>query len=203
MAEKFAAFQVASGLSGLEQARCAAFVIDAKGQVLNMNRRAEGLLGEDLHLSGRRLVLTDAPSNQPLQRLVASGVSARRGEVFAPAPVVAQRKGEPWCLIEAVPVTSLLSAFFSSAKFLLLVTDLKAPAPPSYSVLRHALGLTPAEARLARALGSGQGLEEATRHLGIRMPTARSQLRAIFAKTSTRRQAELMSLLTRLGAASD
>ena len=199
MAEKFAVFQTRAGLSGLEQARCAAFVIDFKGHVLNMNRRAEELLGDDLRLSGRRLVLSDPSSNLYLQRLVGRSVSAGKGNNEAPAPILVECNGEPWCLMEAVPMTALVSAFFSAAKFLLLVTKLKASGPPDESVLRNALGLTPAEVRLAHVLSAGHDLEKAVAILGIKMPTARSQLRSIFSKTNTRRQAELMSLMARLG----
>jgi DNA-binding CsgD family transcriptional regulator len=198
MAEKFSAFQVTSSLMGLDQARCAAFVIDVRGQVVNMNRRAEGLLGADFRLSGRRLVAGDASSNLCLQQLVARGIAARKGETFVPDPVAIRCGGEARYLVEVVPITAVLSAFFSAARILLLVTNLRAQAAPAESVLRQGLGLTTAEARLARVLASGHDLEEAVSLLGIRMPTARSQLQAIFGKTNTRRQAELMSLLTRL-----
>jgi DNA-binding CsgD family transcriptional regulator len=198
MAEKFAAFQVTSSLLGLDQARCAAFVVDVRGQVVNMNRIAEYLLGEDFRLSGRRLVAGDASSNQSLQQLVARGIAARKGDTSVPAPVTICCGGEARYLVEAVPITAVLSAFFSAAKLLLLVTSLREQAAPAESILRQCLGLTTAEARLARLLAYGHDLEEAVSLLGIRMPTARSQLHAIFGKTNTRRQAELMGLLTRL-----
>jgi DNA-binding CsgD family transcriptional regulator len=162
-----------------------------------MNRRAELLLGGDFHLSAGRLVAVDLPSNSALQRFVARGVSARRGETFVSGPIVIHCKGEARYLVEAVPMTALLTAVFSAARILLLVTPLKAPTPPSETVLRQALGLTPAEARLARALASGHDMEESAKLLGIRMTTARTQLRAIFGKSNTRRQAELVRLLTR------
>ena len=198
MAEKFSAFQVASSLLGLDRARCAAFVIDVRGRVVNMNRRAEDLLGADFRLSGRRLVAEDATSNLSLQELIARGIVARKGESFVPDPVAIRCGGEARYLVEALPITAVLSAFFSAAKILLLVTSLREQAAPAESVLCQGLGLTIAEARLARMLASGHNLEEAVSLLGIRMPTARSQLQAIFGKTNTRRQAELMSLLTRL-----
>lgn len=198
MAEKFASLQVRSSLLSLERARCAAFVVGVGGQVLNMNRRAEDLLGADLNLRGKRLVARDASSNLSLQQLVAKSIAARRGKTLVPDPVAIRCDGEARYLVEAVPVTAVLSAYFSAASILLLVTSLRAQATPAESVLRQGLGLTTAEARLARVLASGHDLDGAISLLGIRMPTARSQLQAIFYKTNTRRQAELMSLLTRL-----
>jgi len=67
------------------------------------------------------------------------------------------------------------------------------------AVLRDLYGLTPAETRLAALLTSGMGLPDATIQLGIKRETGRSQLKAIFTKTSTSTQAQLAHLLTRLG----
>jgi DNA-binding CsgD family transcriptional regulator len=77
-----------------------------------------------------------------------------------------------------------------------LLTDLTAPPRPDAAALRAAFGLTPAEARLAVQLAEGKGLNEAARTLGITRATASSQLRAVFAKTNTQRQAELVGLTT-------
>ena len=71
------------------------------------------------------------------------------------------------------------------------------PVPPE-AVLRRLYDLTPAEARLAQGLASGDSLDEVATGLGIRMSTARTQLGSIFAKTDTRRQAKLVALLCHL-----
>lgn len=56
-------------------------------------------------------------------------------------------------------------------------------------------GLTRAEARLASKLAECLSLEEAAKMLTITLHTARSQLKAVFAKTGVRRQSELVALL--------
>lgn len=55
-----------------------------------------------------------------------------------------------------------------------------------------------AEARLAARLMSGDGINAAAIALGVSRETARTQLKAVFAKTNTHRQAELATLVTRL-----
>jgi DNA-binding CsgD family transcriptional regulator len=65
-------------------------------------------------------------------------------------------------------------------------------------LLRIAFGLTASEARLAARLASGVGINGAATFLGVNRETARSQLKAIFAKTNTHRQAELVGLIARL-----
>jgi DNA-binding CsgD family transcriptional regulator len=64
--------------------------------------------------------------------------------------------------------------------------------------LRELFGLTAAEARLASRLAAGDCLETVADELGVAYETARNQLKAIFAKTETHRQAELVALLARL-----
>ena len=56
--------------------------------------------------------------------------------------------------------------------------------------------LSPAEARLTRALCQGDSLEAYALDQGVKLPTLRSQLRAVFAKTGTDRQASLLRLIS-------
>lgn len=58
--------------------------------------------------------------------------------------------------------------------------------------LQRALGATPAEAALAQHLLRGQTLAEAAVELKISVHTARSQLKALFARTGVSRQSELI-----------
>ena len=57
--------------------------------------------------------------------------------------------------------------------------------------------LTPSEEILCNHLAQGHDLAECQKILGISRETARSRLKAIFHKTGTRRQAELVALLIR------
>ena len=64
----------------------------------------------------------------------------------------------------------------------------------------RAMGLTPAEARLAEIIGRGHTLRAVAEMSGITYETARAHLRSVFAKLSIRRQADLVVLVTRLTA---
>lgn len=61
--------------------------------------------------------------------------------------------------------------------------------------LMELFGLSAAEARLARALCQGNSLEEYANDQGLKLPTVRTQLRSVFAKTGTERQAALVRLI--------
>ena len=62
-------------------------------------------------------------------------------------------------------------------------------------LLRCHFGLTPAEARLALQLVAGDTLRAAAVKLSITYETARTELKNIFSKTGTRRQAELVIVI--------
>ena len=64
--------------------------------------------------------------------------------------------------------------------------------------LQDQWGFTSAEAQLAQWLMQGMSLAQAAEHGGITINTVRTQLRSLFDKTQTRRQAELMRMLLRL-----
>jgi DNA-binding CsgD family transcriptional regulator len=67
---------------------------------------------------------------------------------------------------------------------------------PDTQQLRGHFGLTDAQARLAIEIAKGGGLKACARRLGIAISTGRSHLKQIFEKTETRRQAELVRLIS-------
>ena len=66
-------------------------------------------------------------------------------------------------------------------------------------LLQAAYGLTPAEARVAQRVACGENPEEIADRHQVSPGTVRMQLKSIFQKTNTKRQAQLVSLLARLG----
>lgn len=62
--------------------------------------------------------------------------------------------------------------------------------------LMSMFGLSAAEARLARALCHGETLEEYAEAQGVKLPTVKTQLRAVFGKTQTDRQVTLVALIS-------
>jgi DNA-binding CsgD family transcriptional regulator len=55
--------------------------------------------------------------------------------------------------------------------------------------------LTPAEARIAIGIARGNALSVIAKAHGISVSTARTQLKSVFAKTGTHRQAQLAALI--------
>lgn len=64
--------------------------------------------------------------------------------------------------------------------------------------LRQLFRLSPAEASITVALGTGMDLNELAQQRGVKLNTLRSQVASIMAKTGTRRQAQLVALVARI-----
>ncbi|TXN38583.1 helix-turn-helix transcriptional regulator [Methylobacterium sp. WL7] len=82
----------------------------------------------------------------------------------------------------------------------LILIDLERTPRPNTTALERIFGLTVAEARLAAVLAGGATVAEAAIAHKVSVATVRTQLAAIFAKTHTSRQAELVMLVSRLSA---
>jgi DNA-binding CsgD family transcriptional regulator len=198
--EKLALAGAGASLGALEHLGTPALLLDRNGMVRLTNPAAETLLGPDLALVQRRLRAAHCGSDRALQDLIAAlrqPEACRTARVAAPVPIL--RPGKRPLLIEAMPIAGLVADVFQSLTAILLVTDLEARPMLPEDLLRTMFALTPAEARLACRLAAGSNLEEAAEALAIAKNTARMQLRAVFGKTRTRRQAELAALLARLG----
>jgi DNA-binding CsgD family transcriptional regulator len=81
---------------------------------------------------------------------------------------------------------------------LIIILDLETRAAPAETHMQRVFGLTSAESRLAVQLARGEALETAADLLQVSKETVRTQLKAVFAKTETSRQSELVALIGRL-----
>jgi DNA-binding CsgD family transcriptional regulator len=118
-------------------------------------------------------------------------------DVLTLDPFLARRDDKSPLLLKPVPVPPAARTPFLGARIILTLTPIEPKRGLSTGLLKSAFNLTPAEARLASKLGQGLSLEEAAEQLHITSVTARNQLRAVFAKTETHRQGELVALLSR------
>lgn len=95
----------------------------------------------------------------------------------------------------------VLSPFMVSARpFALMLakpTDVPNEEDFQHEAFSKAFNLTKAEGRLANALGRGETIDNFACRTGIALTTARNQLRAVFHKTGTSRQVELVRLFCR------
>jgi DNA-binding CsgD family transcriptional regulator len=164
-------------------------LVDASRGVVFTNDAAERWLGrhDRLRLVDGRLT-AQTPDLQ--RRLCAAVRVAAAGEPRRPTVLVLRGDisgGVPE-LITCLPLSNL------AGHALLIFADRPRDAEIA-DLLLNALGLTGAERRLARQLLVGRTLEDAARETNIKLSTARSYLKGIFAKTGVRRQSELVAVV--------
>ena len=86
----------------------------------------------------------------------------------------------------------------SSACAMMLISDMSAEIPAYQAFLTELYGLTPSETRVATSIANGNSLEEIATTNQTSIHTVRNQLKAIFSKTDTHRQTELVKLILEL-----
>ncbi len=175
-----------SAMAGLA---VATLILDRTGRIMRRNAVAARMLAQGgiIAEQGGRL---DArpPAAAAIARVLASPPLPDDEQVFETATA----EGTPlYWRARAVPSF----AFGDGAYLALFLADPARPAGPSAEALRERFQLTRAEAALALRLTEGESLANAATALDIAYNTARSHLRAIFAKTGTHRQVQLIALL--------
>ena len=191
-----------SGLvGGLDQSPFGVILLGADGRVQHANRAAERLLAEPGGLSvlGGCLASADAADSERLRTLVSRALAAadRTGGGLA-----IRRPGRAALQVVAVPSgADRFGALLVEPGVIVCVTDPEAATGLSEVYLREDIGLTAAEANVARALMAGRSLRHTAETLDVSLFTVKAHLRRIFEKTGVTRQAELVALLAREGRA--
>jgi DNA-binding CsgD family transcriptional regulator len=101
----------------------------------------------------------------------------------------------PRCSVSAMSPRSAVVAVF--------LVDEEQNATVPADVLRTLFGLSSAEARLALSVLEGNSLSATAELNRVIRETVKSQMSAVFAKTRTRRQGELVRLLSRVPVPTD
>jgi DNA-binding CsgD family transcriptional regulator len=192
----------------------AAFLLERSGRIVAANARGEALMRDErvLRLDPMgRLQAARTADDGDLKAAIAKAHTAP-GLAQSPVRVVSCRSGRTWLAWivpsravsgeEACERFRLMELQQPSATVLVLVTPTDAGANVPVESIIAAFGLSAAQARLVSALGAGRTLAEYASETGHSRNTARNQLAAVFEKTGTHRQSELLALVAgSLGAA--
>ncbi|TWB86886.1 DNA-binding CsgD family transcriptional regulator [Bradyrhizobium macuxiense] len=177
-----------------------AVLMDRNGFILAVNDSASKLFDDDLSVKGKRFFAADPQSRVRLDRLVSQFRfhSSKTGRM--PLQTVITRRLRRPIVIDAIVQRSERASDNSLAEgvALLILTDLNEMPRVSQASVMEIFGLTRAQARLAALLVEGNSLQEIALDMKISSGTVRNHLKAVFLRTGTKRQAELVSLLCRL-----
>lgn len=174
-----------------------AVMLDRNAGVILVNEPAERMLGRDLLVTGRQLACIDRNATNTLRcALHALLRYPNPPAMLGPIPLP-RLQGRPLLAYPSRLPANTSNAFASCQVVVVFIDPDIYPQPPEVA-LQTCFGLTPAETRLARWISSGDELRTVADHLGVTYETARTQLKTVFAKTGTHRQAELVALLARM-----
>ena len=198
-----AEFVAQGAIDALDRTNEALLILDDHGRVIRVNPWAQALLRarDGLVVDRGELRTATATGTTQLRALVARAIETSRGTGMSPGGVlfVARPSGLRPLRVVVSPVTHRPNLPGPDpAGAIVLVTDPDRRPVPSDETIRALLSLTPAEARLARALAEGLTLERAAHRLGLTVGTARTRLKTIFHKADVHRQIDLVRLVLNL-----
>jgi len=189
--------RVDAALYGFETSGAPAAILDRLGCVVRMNGLAERLLGPDLDVTQGRLVASNRQATNALDRAIRELLWRPDGSSVQPPVILPRRQGRPIVAYLSRLPGSVFD-IFSPGRACIVFADLEAGPSVATDDLVAVFGLTRSEAKLAAQLLIDDSLERAAESLGIAYETARNQLKSVFRKTDTNRQAQLVAVLTRL-----
>jgi DNA-binding CsgD family transcriptional regulator len=178
----------------------AMIVVNARGRVVYMNTAAEQIIIAGDGLTAPRFLLFDAVrpgEGKLLRQLVASALQVPRNPAASPGGVmrISRRSGcAPYEILVAPISAATLRLDFDGPLAAVFVRDPEARVVTRIDRLQSLYALTGAEARLMQALLAGDTLDTIAERFGVSRETLRSQLKAVFLKTGTSSQIELIRL---------
>jgi DNA-binding CsgD family transcriptional regulator len=173
-------------------------IVDASQRVVFANRRFESLDRRGVRIVNRRLV-TEHPGQQAALERVLTGAFCRSRVASLRNSVALSRSSPRSLLVQVIPLRGGEKKGFAT------LVDRRRPHRRDRSG-RHAadgrnllaLGLTAAEARVARLIGGGLSPAEAASQIGNAEATVRTLLKRVYSKAGLERQSQLANLVARL-----
>jgi DNA-binding CsgD family transcriptional regulator len=169
-------------------------VFDQQGKVLAANQLMEALTDQIRWHARDRMSLKD-PSAQSLFEQAVSNIDV---EGATPVLSFASRgiEGAAAMVAHVVPIRGASRDIFQRCAGVLVMMPVTFPQAPPVELVRSLFDLTPAEARVARSLTTGETVETIASNTGVSRNTVRTQLQGVLEKTGCSRQAEVVALLS-------
>ena len=173
-----------------------ALVIDRAGRTIAANSLIEVMSNHLRWLPKDRIALVDRNADELLRQALAglSGAGTSTVRSFAARGA----SGDAPMVAHVIPTAGQARDIFDGALAVLVLTPVTAPHAPDAALIRGLFDLTPNEARVARGIAQRLTIDEIAARCGVDRETIRTQIKAVFAKTGTSRQAEVASLLAGL-----
>jgi DNA-binding CsgD family transcriptional regulator len=169
-------------------------LLDGMGRLRAASIEFKAHLGELIHDSPARLKLNDSSADARFAAAIEN--LGQRSPGMSIALRDEHKVGR--AILNLVPAARDALQFFNGVAIFAVVSRARNDLLPDASIISALFDLTPAEARVARAIAEGLTPSEIARRYNLSRETIRSQLKRVLLKTSTKRQSELSRLVSRL-----
>lgn len=185
----------------LDDFDCATAVLDGTGRVVMANAAMHRLELEGLRIRAGRLTLPGTSAQARLDRLIHDATQPVASGKGPDTLTVARPSNLLPLLIRVTPIAPATAerhfGTISARGALLTVLNPDHPKYPAVTKALCALGLTPAQARIAVLIGGGQTVRETAEQLLLSEETVRTTLKHVFYRLGISRQVELAILVSR------
>ena len=174
----------------------------ASGAVFHANGAADEMLSANgpIHTKNGVLQAQNPMVTDALLGAIASAATADASLGSRGIGLPVSAAGRPPAVAYVLPLTAgTARAAFRPACAAVFVSTTISASPLPEAVLTTLFDLTPKEARVLLQIGSGLGASQTATLLDISENTLKTHLNRIFAKTHTRRQADLVKLISDIG----
>lgn len=192
---------LSSALEGLDAPM---LLLRSDGEIVWANAAAEHQLAQQRLVKARsgRLTPADSRLDSQFSATIESVFRSRRGGAFPVTATDEQAIGVIYfTFVQGEEQHSSLLPMAGSPSASLALAKLKLghrENPHLHRILRTLFGLTGQQASVAEMIYLGKTIPEISAALSIGAGTARNHLKAVFEKTGTHRQSELMKLISQL-----
>lgn len=194
LSSRLAFEKIAAAAMALEIVGIPAAVLDDAGRPLATNSLFDVFAPSIVQFRSARLALANKAADQRLNDILLAlraGLSVTQTQSI-PIPAGSDHDAS---IAHLYPVRRQARDVFTGASVIMLLMPIRHREIPPAIVIQGLFDLTAAEAKVARAIGTGTTVEELASTTGVSVATIRSQLRAVFDKTGLNRQVELAGLL--------
>jgi len=182
-------------LAAVERMASGMILIDAQRVVRGINAAARRISGdvEGLSISNGRLILTD-----PTLAAAIEACAEGRADTGGVSVLLDRQGGEHGIAAHVMPLSRRIGDASTDAIAALFLTDPVQQGQPPMDSFVARYGLTPSETRVLLAMLEGKSPRAIAIAQGVSMPTVRTHLSRLYAKTGTDGQAAVVRLATSL-----
>jgi DNA-binding CsgD family transcriptional regulator/PAS domain-containing protein len=188
-----------AAIDAMQMSGLASAALTANGNVIICNRSFEKLVPQLTIGAFNRLSFAAKLSNDRLALSLAN-MAANPPSISAAAAsfTLPQHGAHPPAVVHMIPIRGDARDIFAQAVFYVIITPIDRQRVPSNHIVQELFDLSPAEARVAGLLATGNDVKAVAATLKISTDTVRSHVKSMLNKSGMSRQADFVAAIAGL-----